>query len=158
MLDSDIFQTVIENVPLVSIDLCIVYDGRLLLGMRNNEPLKGVWFTPGGRILKNETWTESLKRIALSELGLQVDGPENFQLMGVWDHFYDNSVISKNISTHYVNLPHYMPMECLPDLKLDDQHDEMAWFDLDDVENNNTFHEYMQHYASWLIKADINND
>lgn len=158
MLDSEIFQTVIENAPLVSIDLCIVCDGSLLLGLRNNEPLKGGWFTPGGRILKNEAWTESLKRIALSELGLQVDGSEHFRLMGVWDHFYENSVISENISTHYVNLPHYMRIEHLPDLKLDNQHNEMAWFDLDHVVNNNSFHEYMQIYAAYLLKMDTKND
>ena len=158
MLDSEIFQTVIENAPLVSIDLCIVCDGSLLLGLRNNEPLKGVWFTPGGRILKNEAWTESLKRIALSELGLQVDGSEHFRLMGVWDHFYENSVISESISTHYVNLPHYMRIERLPDLKLDDQHTEMAWFDLQEVSSSSRFNEYMRNYASWLIKADIIND
>lgn len=158
MLDSEIFQTVIENAPLVSIDLCIVCDGSLLLGLRNNEPLKGVWFTPGGRILKNEAWTESLKRIALSELGLQVDGSEHFRLMGVWDHFYENSVISESISTHYVNLPHYMRIERLPDLKLDNQHNEMAWFDLDHVVNDNSFHEYMQIYAAYLLKMDTKND
>ena len=158
MLDSEIFQTVIENAPLVSIDLCIVCDGRLLLGLRNNEPLKDVWFTPGGRILKNEAWTESLKRIALSELGLKVDGAEHFRLMGVWDHFYDNSVFGASISTHYVNLPHYMPIERLPDLKLDDQHKEMAWFDLNDVANNNNFHEYMQIYAAYLLKMVTKND
>ncbi len=48
MLDVQTFRTVIENTPLVSIDLCLVYDGQALLGKRANEPLKGEWFTQGG--------------------------------------------------------------------------------------------------------------
>ena len=52
MLDSKNFKIIIENTPLVSIDLCIVCDSQILLGKRENEPLKGVWFTPGGRIFK----------------------------------------------------------------------------------------------------------
>ena len=69
MLDAQTFKTVIENTPLVSIDLCLVCDDQLLLGKRNNDPLKGEWFTPGGRIHKNETWQHALLRIVKAELG-----------------------------------------------------------------------------------------
>lgn len=41
MLDSQTFKVVIENTPLVSIDLCLICNGQILLGKRNNEPLKG---------------------------------------------------------------------------------------------------------------------
>jgi colanic acid biosynthesis protein WcaH len=47
MLNSDMFNLIVKNTPLVSIDLCIVCNGRILLGLRNNAPLKGMWFTPG---------------------------------------------------------------------------------------------------------------
>ena len=107
MLDTQTFTTVIHSTPLVSIDLCLVCDDQLLLGKRRNEPLKEQWFTPGSRILKNESWQRCLSRVALSELGLNVIDVGQFTLMGIWDHFYDNSVIDETISTHYVNLPHY---------------------------------------------------
>ena len=64
MLDTKTFKTVIENAPLISIDLCIVCDGQVLFGRRTNEPLKGEWFTLGGRIHKNETWQDALLRTA----------------------------------------------------------------------------------------------
>jgi len=64
VLDAKTFKKVIENTPLVSIDLCLVCDGQVLLGKRTNEPLKVEWFTPGGRIHKNETWQDALLRIA----------------------------------------------------------------------------------------------
>ena len=70
MLDPQTFKSVIENTPLVSIDLCLFCNGQILLGKRSNEPLKGKWFTPGGRIHKNETWQDALLRIVEVELGL----------------------------------------------------------------------------------------
>ena len=158
MLDPKKFKIIIESTPLVSIDLCIVFDSQILLGKRKNQPLKGVWFTPGGRILKNETWQDCLLRVASSELELEVRDPNQFLLMGVWDHFYKNSVVDERVSTHYVNLPHCICMKQKPNFQIDEQHDEIGWFDLQEVASSSGFHEYMRNYASWLIKADINND
>ena len=151
MLDVQTFKTVIENTPLVSIDLCLVCDGQVLLGRRNNDPLNGEWFTPGGRIHKNETWQDALLRIAEVELGLSDIAVEGFALMGVWDHFYSNSALDQNIPTHYVNLPHYAEFKSKPQIALDDQHGEFKWFDLAVVSNDEKSHRYMRNYSSWLL-------
>ena len=121
MLDSVTFQTVIESTPLVSIDLCVVRDCQISLGLRNNEPLAGRWFNPGGRLLKNEPWQRGLERIAQAELGLRLSATK-CRLVGVWDRFYDNSVVSEKISTHYVSLPHVLYVDDDLDLVVDDQH------------------------------------
>jgi colanic acid biosynthesis protein WcaH len=118
VLASETFKTVVESTPLVSIDLCLVFERRLLMGLRQNEPLKGQSFTPGGRLLKNERWQDGLARIAKTELGLTVTS-DDFELMGVWDHFYENSAIGEGVSTHYVNLPHVCFLESRPVLSLD---------------------------------------
>ena len=151
MLDTKTFKTVIENTPLVSIDLCLVCDGQVLLGKRTNEPLKDEWFTPGGRIHKNETWQHALLRIVKAELGLCDTAVEDFALMGMWDHFYNNSALDQNTSTHYVNLPHYAEFKSKPQIVLDDQHGEFKWFDLSVVSNDEKFHPYMRNYSSWLL-------
>lgn len=150
MLEPDTFKSIIENAPLVSIDICLVYKGKILLGRRNNQPLKGEWFTPGGRIFKNEPWQECIRRVADSELGLVIDDLPNARLMGVWDHFYENSVMGENVSTHYVNLPHYIRLKERPKLTIDKQHNDMSWFDLSEVVGKDSFHKYIQSYASWL--------
>ena len=151
MLDPQTFKSVIKNTPLVSIDLCLICNGQILLGKRRNEPLKGRWFTPGGRIHKNETWQDALLRIAEVELGLCDTAVESFSLMGVWDHFYHNSAVDQNTSTHYVNLPHYAEFKSRPQITLDDQHVEFEWFDLSLVAKDEKFNPYMRNYASWLL-------
>ena len=158
MLDVQTFKAVIENTPLVSIDLCLICNDKILLGKRSNKPLKGIWFTPGGRIHKNETWRDALLRIAEVELGLSDIAVEDFFLMGMWDHFYDNSAFGENTSTHYVNLPHYAEFKSEPQIALDDQHGEFKWSDLAVVSNDEESHPYMRNYASWLLNKIGNRD
>ena len=158
MLDAQTFKTVIENTPLVSIDLCLVCHDQLFLGKRNNDPLKDEWFTPGGRIHKNDTWQHALLSIAKAELGLCDNVVESFSLMGVWDHFYNNSALDENTSTHYVNLPHYAEFKSRPQITLDYQHGEFEWFDLSEVAKDEKFHPYMRNYASWLLHKIGNTD
>jgi colanic acid biosynthesis protein WcaH len=158
MLEPDIFKSIVKNAPLVSIDICLVHDEEILLGKRSNEPLKGNWFTPGGRIFKNEPWEKCIRRVANSELGIVIDELPSFRLMGVWDHFYENSVMDENVSTHYVNLPHYCILEKRPYLLKDQQHNDLSWFSLHEVASNNSFHKYMRGYASWLINVSKNDD
>ena len=151
MLELSKFKSVVENTPLVSIDLCLIFEGKILLGKRNNEPLKGEWFTPGGRIYKNERWQNALRRIGELELGLSDVPVDKFELMGVWDHFYSNSIIDQDISTHYVNLPHYIVFKSRPLITIDDQHGDFQWFGLSVIANDEKFYPYIRNYADWIV-------
>lgn len=151
MLEISKFKAVVENTPLVSVDLCLIFEGQILLGKRKNDPLSGEWFTPGGRIYKNETWQSALLRISKVELGLCDILVEDFLLMGIWDHFYGDSVFSQDISTHYVSLPHYAYFRSKPIVISDDQHDNFKWFDLSMIINNEKFNPYITEYAGWLM-------
>jgi len=35
------------------------------------------------------------------------------------------------------------------------QHDNVSWFDLEEIKDDDNFHKYMQTYASWLNNKDI---
>lgn len=159
MLDVKTFSTIVKNAPLISLDLCLVCEGKILLCERENEPLKGQWFTPGGRIYKNETWQSALLRIAQTELGLRDNKFEDFSLMGIWDHFYRNSAFDENTSTHYVNLPHFVCFKSMPSIVLDGQHAQFGWFDLQLVATDEGFHPFIKNYAEWLInKMEATHD
>jgi colanic acid biosynthesis protein WcaH len=55
MLSLSHFKDLIENAPLVSIDLIVRQREGILLGKRVNRPAQGFWFVPGGRVYKNES-------------------------------------------------------------------------------------------------------
>ena len=150
-LPDTLFSNIIEHAPLISIDLCIVHQDKILLGKRINPPAKDYYFTPGGRIYKNEPWKDAMKRIAKEELSLDIK-VSSWELMGMWDHFYKDSVMNENISTHYVNMPYYSEFSNLPALSIDSQHSELSWFDLSICKNNNWIHPYTQNYIQWILK------
>ena len=83
---------------------------------------------------------------------------KDFVLMGVWDHFYKDSVFSEGSSTHYVNLPHYLEFKSRPKICLDDQHAEFRWFDLSTVAQSRKFQLYMPRYARFLFKKVENRN
>jgi len=101
-LDAPLFSKVIASTPLVSIDLVVRdHNGLVLLGERCNRPAQGYWFVPGGRVLKNETLAAAFQRLCLAELGLALD-IEQAGYLGLFEHFYTDSVLSADISTHYI--------------------------------------------------------
>jgi len=135
-LDRATLLEVVRNAPLVSIDL-VVRDpaGRLLVGLRSNEPAKGTWFVPGGRIRKGETRAQALARISQYELGVTL-GCGDVHLLGVYDHRYEtNFAQAEGISTHYVVLAYAMnavlDVEALPA----DQHSSWKWLEPGDTNN-----------------------
>jgi colanic acid biosynthesis protein WcaH len=127
-LDDRNFLEVVRSTPLVSIDLIVRdSDGHILVGMRNNEPARGTWFVPGGRIYKDETVSRALSRISQAELGIELSDA-NVRFLDVYDHLYDTNFAEVDgVSTHYVVLAY----EIARKLNLEDlpgeQHSRWAW-------------------------------
>lgn len=53
--------------------MVLVEEGRLLLIKRGNEPGKGLWAVPGGKVRIGETLKAAARREAAEETGLDVD-------------------------------------------------------------------------------------
>ena len=127
-LSTDDFRVVVDSTPLISIDLIIRgSDGRVLLGKRSNRPAQGYWFVPGGRVYKNESLAAAFRRLTLAELGVMLV-IEDATYLGLFEHFYEDSVFGENVSTHYVvnafELTLRQPLESLPT----QQHTTYQWW------------------------------
>ena len=146
-LDKEIFSTVIESTPLVSIDLVIKNKrGEALLGQRLNRPAKNYWFVPGGRILKNEPLADAFKRLTLEELG-QEFSLEQASLLAPFDHFYEDNVFGDDFSTHYVAIAYVLTLECALDkLPMNVQHDNYQWFNIDELMKLDEVHQHTKNY------------
>jgi colanic acid biosynthesis protein WcaH len=153
-LDEGEFVSAVKALPLVSADLVVLNAaGQMLLGLRRNAPARGWWFTPGGRVRKNEPFVECLQRVAITELGLSAQQMSAARLMGVCDHFYEDSAFDAGVSTHYVNLPHVLRLEEVLDLNALplDQHSGWRWQDPQDTAVADEVHPYVRVYAKWVI-------
>jgi colanic acid biosynthesis protein WcaH len=146
-LDREKFLAVVAHAPLVSIDLIVRrQDGRVLLGKRTNEPAKGCWFVPGGRIHKNERLDAAFRRICLNELG-KAFPPAEGRFLGVFEHFYaTNFAENPGIGTHYVVLAYELTPTELPAQLPGDQHGEFKWFDIETLLEAELVHAHTKAY------------
>ncbi len=49
MLPAKLYEQIVENVPLVCVDILLAVDNGVLLVKRKKPPFKG-WWLPGGRV------------------------------------------------------------------------------------------------------------
>ena len=132
------WKTIVSNVPIVSVDLLVQYKNGILLGKRVNEPAKGHWFMPGGRVQKGETRSEAVHRIAEEELGLKVQIVES---LGTFEHFYQKSDVDEIKTKHY--LANGFVVDVLDgDPQPDDQHSDLRVFHSIPTPQ----HEYLREY------------
>ena len=150
------FTRAVEALPLVSVDWIVLNPaGQMLLGLRRRSPARDWWFTPGGRVRKNEALPDALARVGRDELGLPEDLVAGARLLGAWDHFYPDSGYSDVVSTHYVNLPHLVRLDHSPDPDTlpTDQHRQWRWQNAAEAAVADDVHPYAR--VSAQIVADL---
>jgi len=142
MLDNQTFKTVINSTPLISIDLLVKKDNKILLGKRLKKPAQGYLFSIGGRIYKNEAIDGAMIRIAKDELNIELKLTPRF--IGVFEHFYDDSIY-QDVLTHYVVLAYEIEIEKTLNLPTD-QHSEYQWLAIDELLKSKQVHKYVKDY------------
>lgn len=114
-VEEELFKRFRELMPIASVDILPVHNGRLLLMLRNNEPGKNLWFVPGGRIQYGETLEQAAIRKLGEETGLSATMIEK---KGVMTHLWPQA--------HYIST--FFRADVSDDkIKLNDEHREYKW-------------------------------
>ena len=142
MLDKKTFKTVISSTPLISIDLLVKKDNKILLGKRVNKPAQDYLFSTGGRVYKNETIKNAMIRIAKDELNYELNFSPKF--IGVFEHFYDDSIF-QDVSTHYIDLAYEVEINEILNLP-EIQHKEYQWLTIKELLESTRVHNYVKDY------------
>jgi len=72
-LPDEVFFYISRTTPLVNVDLLIKDEkGRILLAWRNDEYCGKGWHIPGGIVRFKETFEERIKKVAETEIGLDI--------------------------------------------------------------------------------------
>ena len=117
VIPAEFYRAFVAYMPIVCVDIVIRERGgsRILLVQRGNEPLKGHWWPPGGRILKGETAVDAARRKLISEVGLDLEP----KFLGVYEGRFETSAHS--VPTHTVSLVYEAFAETNVEVKLDSQ-------------------------------------
>jgi 8-oxo-dGTP diphosphatase len=62
--------------PTLAVGGVVVHDDALLLVKRGNEPNKGLWTVPGGRVESGEFMTDTCRREVMEETGIEIEVDE----------------------------------------------------------------------------------
>ncbi|HEV8573989.1 MAG TPA: NUDIX domain-containing protein [Dehalococcoidia bacterium] len=73
-IPATLYAEIVRMLPIACVDLLVQDEcGRVLLLKRANEPARGQWWFPGGRINFGETRVEAAKRKLVEECGIEAE-------------------------------------------------------------------------------------
>lgn len=71
LIEEKLYETIRQSFPIPCVDIVVVNnDEKILMLKRSNDPAKGEWWFPGGRVHFNETRPDAVHRKLKEECGL----------------------------------------------------------------------------------------
>jgi len=127
LLDKNFYQKVVETLPILCIDICLVdlSTNRYLVMARTNRPAQGAFWFPGGRMFKGESFFEVAQRKCLEEIGVTV---KIEKLIGIYNAIYPDS--QWNTPTHTPIVAVLATCNQAAFISLDEQHVDYRWASL----------------------------
>jgi ADP-ribose pyrophosphatase YjhB (NUDIX family) len=146
-LPSDFYGDLVRDCIVCCCDILLVrynpQTGRkeTLLVERATDPVKGVWWWPGGRILKGETFFAAATRKARQETGIAHVQPR--QVLGIYNTFFPTSHwdtdSSKGTQTVNAVVLVEITQQQAAEVQLDNTSEQYKWISLDPqqaIQNN----------------------
>jgi colanic acid biosynthesis protein WcaH len=122
---------------------------QTLLFRRNNEPLKGVYYTLGGRILKNENAIDTAVRKLEEEANIIVNNKNKLFLGGITEECFRGSIF-ESVDTHNVNIFFGCKINNGTSITMDNQHSRHKWFSVE----SSSLHPLIAHKINMIRKSD----
>ena len=117
------YNKILKRIPIICVDLLIISDGKCLLLKRDNEPAKGQYWFPGGRINKLESIKDAALRKAKEETNLDCEFIKTVTL--------EETIFLKNenmdTDVHTVNICCHLVTATIVPLQIDKYHKDYKW-------------------------------
>ena len=117
-----LYKIFIKNMPIFCIDFLYECEDEYLLLKRVQEPLKGQFWLPGGRLRLNETIEDCVSRIQEREIGRFI---KEYEIIGFSNYFFEYSKNARAIHTPTLLFKIKTKTKFVP--KLDNSHSDYIW-------------------------------
>ena len=126
--------------PQIAVGAIVVHDDALLMVQRANDPGKGLWSVPGGRVEAGEFLADALRREVREETGLEVEVGE---LAGILEVPGDE--------LHYVILDYHAVVTGSPEPKASGDAGDARWVPLDQVAHMECTPRFIETMTAWKV-------
>lgn len=135
------FREIERLMPLASLNAIIVDSkGRVLVMKRNNEPAKGLYWFPGGRIKMGQSFEEALEEQIKEETGLEWSEVEVLKVASV-----SSSVFG---TRHTVEINFLLRKLSSSEIRLDQEHSDFKWLKPEEFDR-----EKLDPYLKWALNG-----
>ena len=110
--------------PIVCVDGAVLYSNKILYLKRSNEPEKGKWWLPGGRLLKGELLENAIVRKVKEETNLMT---KVIRQIGVTQTGFTTG--PSGIPVHTINITFLLRPIGQEGVKIDENHSEYEWLE-----------------------------
>lgn len=140
-LPGDFYEIMVRDCIICCVDCVVIrkneHNGKreCLLVERSDEPAKGLWWWPGGRIYKGETFFKAAERKCVEETGVK---GTPIQVLGVYNTFFPRSSWDKDDAkgTQTVNAVVLISLTGGSQVTLDDTSERFRWLPIDSNEDH----------------------
>ena len=129
------------EVPQVAVGAVVVHDGHILMVQRDNDPGKGLWSVPGGRVERGEYLAAAVSREVKEETGLDVSVGE---LLGILEVVGD---------PHYVILDFVATTDGAGNPTPGDDVADVRWVPLDEVSTLDCTPRFCETLRGWGVQV-----
>jgi nucleoside-diphosphate-sugar epimerase/ADP-ribose pyrophosphatase YjhB (NUDIX family) len=127
LIPAEVYKMILDNVPLVCVDLVIVKNNSAFLIKRRNKPCEGIYWVQGGRMEKNEGVEECGLRKAAAELNISSDKIKITRYLGTFSSEFKDS--EQGSASHTINITFQAEIDDVS-MGFDSDHCDGRWFDI----------------------------
>lgn len=101
LIPNKIYKKTVDNLPILCVDIVLKYKGKFLLVKRKNQPQKGKFWVPGGRVFKREKLFHAAKRKVKEETGLKI---KIKKVLGFYEGILQKNEFGSKTGSHGVSV------------------------------------------------------
>ena len=127
-INENLYKEIIKSIPILCVDIIVKNEkNQFLLVNRDNEPLKGNYWPPGGRVNVGETAMDAAQRKLIQELSIETN---QLDFIGVYEGIFNiDPFDKKDIVYHTVGMVFQAQVHSSIDITLDHQSSSWKWSD-----------------------------
>ena len=145
-IPNELYNNIIDVVPIICVDAIIISNQKCLLLKRNNNPEKNSYWFPGGRIIKNEFIQDAVIRKAKEETNITCSYKK---ILSIEETIFKADDIHMH-GVHTINICCELIASERFEIKLDNNHSSHIWVDICD----NSYHPSINNVLKKLFQKN----